>query len=324
LIEQGQAQQRLAMAPPASVEVEESSSAKKPPAEEEDLTSSKTALEEKTSDGAVDGEGSEADVQVTAEGKTESSWAGLFDISLGLGFANRNCQLKGNNSTSAPNEYRGSLYPEITIQAGVYPFVPFYHNFLRNIGLALSYSHHLSLSSAPKDASENKVDTTSQEFMVDAMYNWKLWETAQSPEVLFWSGFGLRDFDFSENEILASFNYKFFRLGLNGKVPLYKKLLALNVGGDIRPIFSVGNDQGQATYHYGDFASSLGGSVRCGVSGRLNNGLLYFANFEYLMLSSSFSGLKEDYKGEDKLDRKDESTASDTFTRFGLGVGYAL
>ena len=160
-----------------------------------------------------------------------------------MGISSRTYELKGPDPL--PNKYDGGIFPEITIRADIFPLVGFLDNFLRNIGLAASFTRHLSINTTPKDNTENSIDTSSWELFADLQYRWVFNDTSTSPEVSIFGGYGFRDFTLGKNPTLHSMKYQYVHLGVNGVIPLMTPLLALTAGFDVRPIISAGQEAGR-------------------------------------------------------------------------------
>ncbi len=280
--------------------------------------------------GEADEEEAEGEEESEDRGsKKKGSLYGLLDISGAFGISMRNAELVDDSGEEQPGKYEGGIFSEFTIAAGLYPFVPFASGFLKDIGLGVSFSHHIKISTTKDDNLEEDIPTSSQEIMFDLRYRYRFDPTPTSIELMGLGGFGMRDFTLGENDILASFNYKFFRIGLLGHIPLGTPLLALDAGFEARPLLLAGDE---AVYHYGKKEGGFGWSLQAGLSGRMAMGAFYFARFEYLSFSAKFAGLLVEYNNsEDEfnqnkvvLDRKNPSSFSDGFMRFTFGIGYAL
>lgn len=266
------------------------------------------------------------DADISRRGSA-GAYAGLFDLSVGLGVASRSTELVGQDPSTAPNKYEGGMYWELTVRGDIYPMVPFVRGFARNFGLGVGYCRHLSISTKPKDSDES-VSTTSTELLLDLRYRWVFSQRPTSPLVSIFAGYGMRDFDLGENDTLRSFNYRFFRVGVEGAVPITTPLVAITAGFDARPLLAAGPETVDS---YGDRSGGFAWSVRGGLSGKLDFGVFYFFNFEYLSLSTEFSGLDPSMVRDDPAqpdyeprDRADPSSGSDRFIRLWVGGGYAM
>jgi hypothetical protein len=241
-------------------------------------------------------------------------YAGLFDVSASLGLSMRAV------SISDEEKYKGGMHPEFIIRADFFPLVLATKGFAKNFGLGLCYSRHIALST--KDSAGNSVDSSSQEFLMDLRYRWIFFDRDPSPELTILAGFGLHDFDLGQNDILASFNPKFIRFGLEGSIPFGTPYVGLFAGFDVRPLLSAGSE---AVHYYGNRSGGLGYALRVGLQGHVSSGITYFLTFEYLRFSVDFGGLTAAGAadiGANKLDRADPSTFADSYVRFWAGVGY--
>jgi hypothetical protein len=265
----------------------------------------------------------DAGVRKRSKGGTRGT-ASIFDVSVGMGLAFRTLVLDAVDATDTtpPNKYDGGMYPEITAQVEVYPLVPFMKGFATGFGVSAAFSHHLSISTKPRNNADQEVDTTSWHLLLDARYRWIITDSETSPVVSLLGGFGMRNFNLSQNTVLTSFNYKFIHVGLEGKVPIMTKLIAVTAGFDIRPLMGVGQE---AVNAFGSRDGGFAWSVRGGVAGRHDLGIFYFLNFEYLTHSIAFKGLEFD--GQSKRngypDRLKPTSGSDRFIRIWVGGGYA-
>jgi len=249
----------------------------------------------------------------------------LVDLSVGMGLAFRRYVLEGTDANVEPDKYEGGMYPEFTIRADIYPMAPFVRGLASGVGVGVTYTRHLSITTKPKDTPDESVDTTSQELLADLKWRWVILDSPTSPSVIVGAGFGMRDFTLAQNTILTSFNYQFLRFGLDGVVPLFTPLVAVTVGFDVRPLLTVGEE---AVSAFGSKTGGLGFSVRGGLSGiyRLGTGgVIYFVNFEYLRFTTDFEGLAAgSFTNRTGFpDRQDASSGADRFIRLWLGAGYS-
>ena len=246
---------------------------------------------------------------------------GLFDLSLSLGISMRAYHLAGADS-KLDRRYDGGVYPEFTARLELYPMSLLMQNFARNIGLALSYTRHLAITTAMNTTKgEVEVDTGSQEFLLDLMLRWPILDRPTTPVILVSAGWGLRDFTLGENVILPTFKYRFVRFGVGGRVPLTTQLIALEVGFDLRPVMAVGQDAVDA---FGEKDGGLGYALSGGVGGRTSFGLFYGLTFEYLRFGNDFLGRSDIQGSAPALVRKDATSGSDRFIRFWARVGYGM
>lgn len=301
----------------------------KPPEPEEKPT--KRRRKKKRSDddeGSGDGDG-EDEERVTKRA-SRRKYAGLFDVAASVGLAIRRAVVTVPVSSAASppvdSTYDGGMYPEFTVRADLFPLVPFTKSFVRNVGLGVAYTRHLSISTKMQDPAAPPVETSSQELLLDLRLRWTFFKTVTSPEVNLFFGYGLRDFNLSENIVMASFNYRFLRVGLEGNIPLGTPYIGLFAGFDVRPLLGAG----EAVQYLGTRDSGLGFAVRGGAMGRHSSGFFYFLSVEYLRFSTKFVGLAASPDinpadiGKDKRDRADPNEASDRFVRFWAGAGFMM
>lgn len=249
------------------------------------------------------------------------SLKGLFDVSASIGISLRSYKLEGADPT-LDRAYEGGVYPEFTLRLDLFPAAPFMDNFVRNIGLGVSYTRHLSVSTKmTTKQGEVEVDTGSQELLLDLIVRWPIFKKATSPVILGHAGWGFRHFSLGENYILPTLKYSFVRFGLGGRVPLTTPLIALEAGFDLRPLIAVGQEAIDA---FGQKEGGFSWSVRGGLSGRTSLGLFYGATFEYLRFTTDFGGRYDITGSAPPLVRKDPTSGSDGFIRLWLTVGYGL
>lgn len=292
--------------PPRAPSVNASDAVAPPPMAEEEAESSSGRARE--------------DARVSAAAGTDDTLE-TFAVGAGLGFAIRSYELATADETSS---YDGGAYPEFVLDAAVYPLARVTSTFARHLGLGLAYSRHLSISTEDTSGSQaaSDVETSSQQFLVDARVRWFVLARAWSPVVFGAVGWGFRDFDLAANDVLTSFNYQFVRISADVAVPLGTPYISLEVGFDIRPLIGVGQD---AVNAYGERTGGLAWAARVGAFGELPLGFFYFGRFEYLHFGMDFAGRTD--LGADQVrevDRIVPSSGSDTFLRFWLGAGYAL
>jgi hypothetical protein len=245
-------------------------------------------------------------------------YPGLFNVSFAVGLLMRSCTVSGSDAAK-DSLYEGGIFPEFTMHADLYPLAFFLKNFARNIGLGLGYTRHMSISTAPQADPNATVDTTSQELLLDLRVRWAFWDKPTSPVVRGFFGWGLRDFNLGANSVLASMNYRFLYVGLEGTVPLWTQYVALHAGFDVRPLLGVGNDVLRVL---GNKTGGLGYAFRGGVSGQVIFGIYYFLDVEYLRFGADFEGVTPPQ--QDPRDRFEATSSVDRFIRFWGGVGYAM
>lgn len=248
----------------------------------------------------------------------------LFDVGLALGIARRDHVLHGDGSVPGPDKTAAGTFPELTLRADLYPLGLFVRGLLEGVGLGLSYTQHLGMATSVEGQDGELVEAASRELLLDVKWRWRMLSRPTSPRVTAFVGWGLRDFDLDANAILTSFNYRFFRLGLDGAVPLGTRYAALTAGVELRPLTRVGPE---AVDCYGELAGGSAFAVRFGASGALRlpaGALHYHASFEYLRFSSEFSGLEAgQVREEERRDRSDPTAAVDQVLRFWIGAGWA-
>lgn len=258
-------------------------------------------------------------------------WAGLGELSVGVGVTQRRFELRA--PTAAGNRtFDGSPFPEFALHAEIYPLAPLTRRFVRNLGVALDYSRHLVVSTdLPANGARpetcafgSEVATRSQQLLADLVLRWPLGlSTPFSPTFGVSAGFGLREFALGPNDVLTGFNYRFVRVALAGRLPLGTRLAALELGGDLRPLFGVGQDAVDAL---GERSSGLAWSVHGGLRGELRSGLFYFARAEYQRYAVELAGL--DAAGEPLRpctpDNGDPTSGNDSYLRLTAGAGYQL
>jgi hypothetical protein len=293
----------------------------KPPAPEKKVRHA-SRRRAKVEEDDSDDEGGDEEDQPSRKHR-HASTKGLLDISLALGLSARKALVAGSDPAN-DSLYEGGMYPEFTLRADVYPIAPFTDNFARNIGLGVSYTRHLTISTKQTNSADPPVDTSSQELLIDLRARWNLLDKPTSPELSFFIGYGMRDFALSPNLIMSSFNYRFVRIGAEGIIPLGTPLFSLLLGADARPLMSTGT---QAEESYGPRQGGLGYSFRGGACGKLPLGVFYFLVFEYLRFGPQFGGADpNDPRGrlKDWPEIFEPTSAIDRFIRVWAGGGYSL
>ena len=262
--------------------------------------------------------------------KGPAGLGGLFELSLGLGFARRDYRMEGDDP-SLNRRYDGGIYPEINLSLDLYPAAPFVdHLVARNFGLGLTFAHHLSISTTMRDSNgqPQDVDTGALELLVDLFFRWPILgeDDPTSPLLKVAFGFGMRDFTLSENHVLPSFKYRFLRIGVDGHIPLMTPLIAIKAGIDIRPILAVGQEALDAL---GEKSGVFALGVRAGLGGKTSFGLYYGAMFEYQRFWADYAGRIE-YANKPlpsnapRSLRTAPSSSTESYIRVWALLGYAI
>jgi len=248
----------------------------------------------------------------------------IVDVAIGFGLTRRDHVLHSAEDSTRPDKTAAGIYPEINLRVDVYPLVPFVRGLLSGVGLGLTYAHNLGASASVEDAGGEPVEAASQELLLDLKWRWRVVSRPWSPTLTALAGWGTRDLALGDNDLLTSLGYRFFRLGLDGAVPLGTPYANLVVGLDWRAVTRVGNE---AVDSYGSRTGSGGYAVRIGGAGAHRTAwgeLRYHCTFEYLSFSTDFAGLDIDQlRRDERRDRSDSTTADDRLVRFWLGAGYA-
>ncbi len=217
------------------------------------------------------------------------------------------------------------MFPEFTVALEAYPLVLLTRSIARGLGLGVSYTRHISISTKLKSqdatTNDNAVDTTSDELMFNARFRWAIKDNLAGPVVYGFFGFGIRSFALAQNIVLTSMSYQFLHLGAGGRIPLGSPFISLRAEASIRPLLKVGQE---AVDSFGERSGGFAWSLQAGAYGRLKSGLFYFATFEYLSFSMSFNGLSPTDVRAKTADLALPSEGSDSFLRFWVGAGYAL
>lgn len=282
----------------------------------------------------LDAEGDAGEPAVKKQAKSPSKLEGVFDLGVAVGLSTRSYELNAARPQDQ-RKYDGGLFPEFTIRAAVYPAAFATRSFWRNLGVALSYTHHISISTKLPENPNNKtcgfggdIDSASQQLLVDAVLRWAFLDSwgETSPVLLGSAGFGLREFSLDRNNVLSTFSYKFMRFGAGLRFPLGTPLIALKAGFDLRPVFAVGQDAVDA---FGAAQGGFGWAIRAGGYGEKNlsfGRIFYFATFEYQSFSTDFAGLDpKTHPAQSCTPQLNVATqGSDRYIRLWLGAGYAI
>lgn len=258
--------------------------------------------------------------------RRRGKYEGLFDIGASIGLSTRTFELVVPQDGSKDRKYDGGMFPEFTLALEAYPLVLLTRGIARGIGLGVSYTRHISISTKLKTtnappAGDNAVDTTSDELMFNARFRWAIKDDLAGPVVYGFFGFGIRGFSLAQNVVLTSVSYQFLHLGAGGRIPLGSPFISLRAEASIRPLLKVGQE---AVDSFGERSGGFAWSIRAGAYGRLKNGLFYFGTFEYLSFSMTFNGLNPADVRAGTADLALPSEGSDSFLRFWVGAGYAL
>jgi hypothetical protein len=254
--------------------------------------------------------------------KRRSRSLDLFDLSVSVGFAIRNYHQRGNNP-QFDRSYNGKPFPEFTLDLDVYPGAPFTRGFVRNLGLHVGYTRHLSISTTFLDSrgQEQPVETSSQQLLLDLLVRWPVLSSPTTPVLKFLAGWGLRDFMLGPNQVLPSMEYTFIRLGMAAVVPITTPLIAAHASADIRPLLGVGQEAVDAL---GGTSGAWAFAAAGGVSGRAPFGLTYGLTFEYQRYSVRFDGRPDAPAGASAVIRRDPTHGIDSTIRFMGTLGYSL
>ncbi|MCK5796742.1 MAG: hypothetical protein KAI47_06155, partial [Deltaproteobacteria bacterium] len=169
---------------------------------------------------------------------------GIFDVSAAIGLSTRSFSLVPQDGSVAHN-YSGGMFPEFTLELETYPLVLATRSFAKNIGLGLSYTRHISISTKLDSTNttanaDSAVSTTSQELMVNARLRWALNDDLAGMVFYGYAGFGMRGFSLSQNVVLTSVAYQFVHIGLGGRIPLGSPFISLRAEATVRPLIQVG------------------------------------------------------------------------------------
>lgn len=243
-----------------------------------------------------------------------------------IGLSTRTYQLVVPSNGTLDRKYSGGLFPEFTLALQAFPLVLATNNFARNIGLGISYTRHLSISTKLDQgaaANPGAVDTSSQEILFDARLRWAIKDDLAGPVVYGYFGFGLRSFSLGPNVVLTSMGYQFLNFGVGGRIPLGSPLVSLRAEVNLRPLLQVGQEAVDA---FGERDGGFAWSFQAGLYGRLKNGLFYFATFQLLNFSMKFTGLDAVSTAvrPNTADLGPASEGTDRFIRIWAGAGYAM
>lgn len=242
---------------------------------------------------------------------------GLLEASLAIGMASRTYELIDSQGTKV-GKYKGAYYPEFVLGLQLYPLTLATRGWLSGLGLGLSYSRHLSISTEEK-ATGNSVDTSTQEIQANLRYRWLISNRLSGPQVYGLVGWGYHSFSLAENTILASFDYHYIHIGLGGRVPLGTPYLGISLEASVRPVLKVGQE---AVNAYGERGGAFAFSVRPGLFGYVWK-LRYFIEFEFARYGMDFKGLPAGEALPGTIDLELASDGSDVFLRTWAGLAYA-
>lgn len=238
----------------------------------------------------------------------------FLELAVGATFATRTLDVLDRAGQSVG--YAGGGYTELGGQATVFPLALFSRaRWARVVGLTGSFAKGVGVQSA---SSGLNVDALDGGF---GLVGRLAFEAALPFEIRPQVGYGFRGFAIDWNPDIATFNYRFVRVGVDVRATLLRRAsyaegtvgaLTLGVAGGYRFV----SDLGEAARAYGEDATGLGWDVGAFASVLLGRSLEITAGGELARFSSTFAG-------EGSLERL-ATSSEDLFPRAFLRAGLAL
>lgn len=258
--------------------------------------------------GALDDEspGAEvgSDAEVTAPGGTPLS--SILEASAGFIMATRTLTVP--LVTGDDVAYSGGGFTEIGVQLTAFPLGAFIDKpWARMFGLTGAFNQGVFMPVSGNNLQTSAVDGyfgalgrielgTKPIFDIRPSFSWGWWGFAISP-----------------NADIATFNYRFLRLGLEARVHLMDRKVSLGVGGGWRMVSTLG----EAGTSYGDQSAGAGWDVGASASIVVAKIIELSAGGEIV----NFSGV---YAGQGNLVGRDAISSSDSYPRGFLRAGVVL
>ncbi|MBI2897083.1 MAG: hypothetical protein HYY06_26230 [Deltaproteobacteria bacterium] len=250
-----------------------------------------------------------------------------LDASLLFGFATRSLEVAAKERVTSV-VYQGGLYSEIGLGAHFFPLrLTSGGGVARNLGLQVEFGRHLIASSKPKDDAVDaecpdapaEVSTSLLELGVAAQGLFPIGDAPEPPRIGGSIGWGLKDFTLGANCYVASFAYRFFRLGIEAHYPVAKALVIPFVSLGYRIVTTVGDGVDYAGGFYGPGASASAFDAAIGAHGTIVDNVFYLASLEYVSFSLAFS--QPNGPEDAPLAGGD---GSDAYLRLRAAIGYAF
>lgn len=253
-----------------------------------------------------EGTGSEASSETSVEPPGGAPLSSILEASAGFVVATRSLSVPITDGHTLG--YSGGGYTELGVQASVFPIAPFVRKpWARMFGLTGSIFQGVAMPVSGGNLQTSAVDGnfgvvgrielgTKPIFDIRPSFTWGWWGFAITP-----------------NENIATFNYRFLRLGLEARMHLLDRKVSLGVSGGWRMV----SDLGEATGTYGDSSEGAGWDVGASASIVLLKFLEISAGGEVV----NFEGV---YAGVGSLPDRQAISSSDMYPRGFLRAGVVL
>jgi len=231
----------------------------------------------------------------------EQDGPSLVDLRAGVAYAARNMDVEV-TASSTSRTYSAPGYPELTLSLEVFP-IALVNRWSVAAGLGLFGLHRRDISVQTTGVAETgetvDVATHSEELLIGAMYRMPLGRSRSGPSLTSRIGYGYLSFELDPSAVsrlqpdrqVPSMVYRNFVLASSLSIPFGQSGVAVEVGGQYRPVVQVGQaaqDQfGDTTgggYGFGAHLS-IGGTARF-----LVDGLVWSLEGDYMALTTRFSG----------------------------------
>ncbi|MCA9671941.1 MAG: hypothetical protein KC503_40355 [Myxococcales bacterium] len=238
---------------------------------------------------------------------------------VGVGISTRDLKLVG-PSDSDQRKHGGGVFPELTIAAEIYPLVPLTKSFARHIGVWVTFSQALAVSTQPAaNLPQDDPGGTARQILGGVLARVPIGPLELRGAV----GLGVRDFPLDDNSAVPSMSYRFVDISVGGSIPLGTPLAVFSASFAARPLVGAGQDTANAL---GELDGGFAFAVGAGFSGRLSFGLMYFARFEFQSYNVDYAGLGGTARPPlpGTFERAAASNAVDRYIRAWAGLGYVF
>lgn len=242
--------------------------------------------------------------EVTAPGGTPLS--SILEASAGFVMATRTLTVP--LSTGDSVAYSGGGYTQVGAQVAAFPLAAFVHKpWARMFGLTGAFYQGVFMPVSGANLATSAVDghvgaVGRLEFGTKPIFDIR-------PSVTWgWWGFAI-----TPNPDIATFNYRFFRFGLEARMHLLDRRVSLGVSGGWRMV----SDLGEATTTYGNESAGAGWDVGASAS-------LVLAKFLELSAGGELVSYDGVYAGVGSLPERQAISSADSYPRGFLRAGVVL
>ncbi|MBI2893291.1 MAG: hypothetical protein HYY06_07040 [Deltaproteobacteria bacterium] len=255
----------------------------------------------------LDEETPEASSETSIDAPLERSSLSWLEVALGAGLATRTLEVPilGGDTVG----YSGGGYTEVGAQATVFPLGPLVtKRWARMVGLSGAFTKGVAMP----ESEGTSLETDAVDGIFGLVGRIPFGEKVGfelRPTV----AYGFRGFAIATNPDVATFNYRFLRLGAEARLLFLDRRLAIGASGAYRVVFSLG----EATDAYGDRSEGAGWDM--GGFASFLIGKLFEVSLGGELVT--FSGA---YAGEPDLEGRPAVTSTDVYPRGFLRAGVVL